>query len=322
MDAQPNSKSDERKAELEQVTTQTLERLAEALAAGHTEEFQEILAFYARFWRYSYRNVLLIKQQLPTARRVAAYTLWKKLGFQVDKGQQALWIFAPLLVKVPDPDTGEKTEKLIGFKPVPVFDVSQLTEESQERLPNLYQLLPDDCREEVERVIATIKGTGLAVGFAKLAPGIQGMAVSTGITIREGMDSRNTLATLLHEWAHALTHFTEDAKGKPTQQVELEAESCAFVMMAHFGLPHTFAADYLLSYRITVDELKASFGVIQAIVRRMLKLLESKEETTDTTGSLTLPSPYGRAHQRLLLCLLVRVTHDCASIWGSIPRSL
>ncbi len=38
-----------------------------------------MLAFYRKFWRYSARNLVLIKCQRPGATRVAGYHTWQTL---------------------------------------------------------------------------------------------------------------------------------------------------------------------------------------------------------------------------------------------------
>lgn len=66
----------EREAALKATVEEAVIRLARQLSEGHTEEFQQFLKFYSRFWTYSARNGLLIQLQCPGAIRCAGRTLW------------------------------------------------------------------------------------------------------------------------------------------------------------------------------------------------------------------------------------------------------
>lgn len=87
-------------------------------------------------------------------------------------------------------------------------------------------------------------------------------------------DSRNRLATLLHEYAHVLAHFGPVAREKDERQCELEAESACYVVLTHLGIDYPFSRDYLLHYRVTPDLLYQSLGAVQGIVRRMMRAVE------------------------------------------------
>lgn len=52
--------------QLEETTAAALSQLSQELAEGHSQSFIDLLAFYARLHRYSIRNTILIRAQLPT----------------------------------------------------------------------------------------------------------------------------------------------------------------------------------------------------------------------------------------------------------------
>jgi len=136
----------------------TIEQWIDDLVAGvddaqASEEFQEWLDVQSRFYDYSYRNTLLIKQQYPGATRVAGYRTWQeKFDRHVQEGESAIWIWVPIITKqCPECENSpsyhddsdcdydetppeEWSEGLVGFKPAPVFDVSQT---EGEPLPDL-----------------------------------------------------------------------------------------------------------------------------------------------------------------------------------------
>jgi len=106
-------------------------------------EFQEWLDVQSRFHDYSYRNTLLIKRQCPEATRVAGYRTWQEeFDRHVTEGESAIWIWAPIITnQCPECENSpsyhkssdceydetpeEWSEGLVGFKPAPVFDISQ-----------------------------------------------------------------------------------------------------------------------------------------------------------------------------------------------------
>ena len=78
--------------------------------------------------RYSVNNQLLIALARPDATFVAGFRAWLELGYQVRKGEKAIWILAPLTIKKRDRVSGEETgETRTLFRAVPVFDRAQVT---------------------------------------------------------------------------------------------------------------------------------------------------------------------------------------------------
>jgi hypothetical protein len=57
--------------------------------------WQRWLRTRGRFRRYSLGNQLLIALQCPQATFVAGFRKWLELGYCVEKGSRALWIWAP-----------------------------------------------------------------------------------------------------------------------------------------------------------------------------------------------------------------------------------
>ncbi len=142
-------------------------------------------------------------------------------------------------------------------------------------LPTRWRPLPDDCAEAYWRVSRAIRDTGMAILERSLPPGRQGTATADTIVVSATIpDSRNRLATLLHEYAHVLAHFGPVARDKDERQCELETESACYVVLAHLGIDYPFSRDYLLHYRVTPDLLYQSLAAVQGIVRRMMRAVE------------------------------------------------
>jgi hypothetical protein len=138
-------------------------QLAYELSQGHTTGFKELLGFYSRFWTYSVRNCLLIHGQLPTATRCAGRTLWNRMGYHIQKGEHAIWIWAPVMQRGIDPDTGDERTMLSGFRPAAVFDASQLAEIAERPLPPILPVQPDDHEQEFQRAVIKIAAHGIRV---------------------------------------------------------------------------------------------------------------------------------------------------------------
>ncbi len=272
-------KQQEHAAAMRQLVQTAITDLARQIGAGHTDGYLDMLAFYRKFWRYSARNLVLIKCQQPDATRVAGYHTWQKLGWQVAKGSTAIWIWCPIIAKGRDPETGAQEEACLGFRPGSVFDAADLEDIETDPLPTRCRPLPNDCEDAYWRVLRAIGDTGLAITEQALPGGLQGKATADAIVVSSRIpDSRNRLATLLHEYAHCLAHFGPVAQGKDERQCELEAESACYVVLTHLGIDYPFSRDYLLHYKVTPDLLYQSLAAVQGIVRRMMRAVEGAKE--------------------------------------------
>lgn len=120
------------------VTVEELhQRLTDAVAAIETgEQWQAWLDFARRLHKYSFNNLILIWAQRPDASAVASYNTWQSLHRQVRRGETAIRVLAPITRKteiadgdgqpITRPDgTPEQQQHLVGFRPVPVFDIGQ-----------------------------------------------------------------------------------------------------------------------------------------------------------------------------------------------------
>ena len=277
----PTPTRQERAEQLAATVDAACERLAQQLAAGHTWEYLQFLSFHARFHRYSPANALLILTQRPDATRVAGLSTWNRLGYRVRAGEKALWIWAPVLRKGVNPATGEEGETLVGFRPAPVFDASQLANLDEKPLPTLFTPLPDDVEDLYCQVRERIEADGIVVEERSLPMGVQGVSLGGTIFIRRGLDSRNRLAVLLHELAHEVAHRGEAQREKPVALRELEAESTAYVVGAALGLDIPHSGDYLLGYGLDAAALRAALGTVQTLARRVLAIVGEVELKTE-----------------------------------------
>ena len=236
----------------------------ERLHAGVTElldsrVWRDALKFKTRFHTYSFNNALLIYLQWPDATLVAGYRRWQELGRQVRKGETSLAILAPIVCKVADEGSEEVERRVVGFRSARVFDVSQTDGEPLPELPRPTVLEEDSeaIREVLARAEAFAAAKGFPVGYRELREGVFGSFSVTRrmITVRADLPPLQTLKTLIHELAHALLH----AEPKPEEKrhlCELEAESCAFLVLHELGLDTSrYTFPYLASWTDHPDEL-------------------------------------------------------------------
>ena len=264
-----------------------------------SDNYKNFLEGMSHFNNYSVRNIQLIKAQLPEASMVASFNEWKKRNGHVNKGEKALYVQAPVTVIKKDADgkpiinaeTGEK-ETFTYFKPVPVFDISQVSpvEGKELDLPKMGEVIPSQITKEyyqnVYRSLRDIsqKENGIPIRFRELKKSDGSYSPKTNeITIKKGMTYEQTLSTLIHEMAHSELHnkksLTERFEGKLTRSSkELQAESIAYVVSNHLGFDtsnDSFA--YLASWSKEPDgleNLKAQLEIVQEEASSLMKRID------------------------------------------------
>lgn len=260
----------------------------EKLEAGleqllHSDQWAEHLKAQSRFHSYSFNNCLLIAMQYPEATQIAGFNAWKKLGRSVSKGEKAIWILAPLRYKreEEDPETGEAIEHLgvRGFKTVPVFDLAQTEGEPLATAP-VGPLTGDD-----QGLFEALKQFSEQRGWlVKLEPlnGPNGVCRfrSHDIGVDSMLSPIHRAKTLAHEIAHSLLHDPSQYK-EHRGDMELEAESTAFVVLDHFGLD---SGDYSFGYvahwqqdNDAITQLKQVGQRIQSAAKQVIDALEADQ---------------------------------------------
>jgi N-terminal domain of anti-restriction factor ArdC len=258
---------------------QGIDQLLGELKQGKSERLEQYLAFTARFHRYSLNNQMLIYLQCPHATYVAGYKGWQELGYQVAGGEKGIRILAPRTHKRTNLETGEK-EEVIHFVAVSVFDASQLANVKDKPLPAFFTPLADDQQGLYDRLGQAVTEDGITVNEEKLGRE-QGYSRGGRIGIREGLDSRNKVLTLLHEYAHELLHWRTQERERPLAVKECHAEAVAYVVVHHFGLHNPFSADYLQHWGTTPKDLLAELDVVRRTSAYIIDRVESRNAPSD-----------------------------------------
>ncbi len=212
-----------------------LEQVKQGVAnIRNSEDWKRSLEANAKFWKYSFRNQILITLQRPTATRVAGYHTWLKLGRHVKRGEHGISILAPLLAKKEDKESKEVKTVIRGFRSASVFDLSQT---EGDELPTVYHPLVGEAPEGVfAKAKQFIEAKGYLVQFQVMPDGEYGYVdINNRIALKDGVATAQTLTTLIHEISHALLGHLKD-KEASRERKELEAETTSWIVCKNLGL--------------------------------------------------------------------------------------
>ena len=268
---QTDTRSDEMHRTIEQWIDELVDGVDDAQASA---EFQEWLDVQSRFHDYSSRNTLLIQRQCPEATKVAGYRTWQEeFDRHVTEGESAIWIWAPIITtRCPECENSpsyhadsdceydetppeEWSEGLVGFKPAPVFDISQT---EGEPLPELVTEATGDADDLLPRLKVIADDLGVTVRIVSEADWTHGEAkgiceqlslidMQPLVEVRDRPNDADIAHTLVHEYAHALLHFDVDDDTERSKR-EVEAEAVAYVVGRYCGLDTSGSAFYLAAW--------------------------------------------------------------------------
>lgn len=266
-----------------QIADQALENLTKALEQGKSESLTAYLAAMARFHRYSFGNILLIASQRPDASRVAGYRTWQSLDRFVKQGEKGILIFAPMFLKkrttegevAPTTDADEDGEKVLRFRAVYVFDVSQT---DGKPLPEP-ATVNGDAAGYIDRLKAFVERRGIKVDYIPSLNGADGMSCGGKIILSTCLEPAEEFSVLAHELAHEMLHHGEGAQRGTKTVRETEAEAVAFVVCQAVGLDtNTAASDYIQLYAGDKDTLAASLERIQQAASTIIAAITPSSE--------------------------------------------
>lgn len=229
-------------------------RLAEGVAAiQSTDDWLRWLDFGKAFWSYSFNNLMLIMIQRPDATLVGGKgNCWdKKFGRKINQGERAIWILAPLLrntsveEREKNPLLGK--QRLIGWKPVPVFDVAQTNGPDLPEHPGVELLEGEAPVELATAMIKMLADAGFTFEYGAMPAGYE---EANGITmfdtkhviVKSGMSQAQTVKTIAHELGHVMLHAPKQQEQRQAEgthcreDFEVEAESVAYLVLGAHGV--------------------------------------------------------------------------------------
>lgn len=244
-----------RKATLESMHSQLAERIG---SLDSLQAWGAWLRFANSFHRYSFNNTVLIWAQKPEATMVAGYRSWQAKGRQVRRGETAIKVFGPVTTREPKLDVqgrpirdadGKPVQdvRIVGVKPVSVFDVSQTDGDPLPEPPQATLLTGQAPPGLWDALQTFVQAQGYAVsrGDCGDANGIT-MFDTRQVRVRADIDDAAAVKTLAHEAGHVLLHAPDQRQPFACRGVaEVEAESVAFMVTAAHGLD---ASQYTFNY--------------------------------------------------------------------------
>ena len=282
----------------------TLEMLEKGVKEVFTsDKFKEYLNTMSKFHNYSVKNILWLQMQNPNASRIGGMKTWNKLERKVNKGEKSLRVLAPykhkkeiemdkLNPKTNSPYVDKNGNPLrekqpvewISFKAVPVFDIAQTTGKD---LPTLISELKGNVNNYVYMTSSLVEVAKIPVEFENIKNGSKGYydLEEKRIAINEDMSEQQTIKTMIHEITHSRLHNADKQNEKKDtiekDTMEIEAESCAFVVSKHFGIDagnYSFAYVAAWSKDKDLKQLEASLKIIQKEANSLISEIEEKLE--------------------------------------------
>lgn len=262
--------------------TEQIEMSVNALAietdeVRKSEMFLKWLNAMATFSTYSFNNQILIAVQRPSARRVAGFQTWKKLGRHVKKGAKGIAILAPCVYrKKVDSDDSDSTtvKRLAGFRTCWIFAQEDT---DGDPLPTLVTGATTGGEDLLPRLEAAAAKLNVVLEYAEISdPHIEGYSTGGKIVVRLSLPTATKCGVVVHELVHEDLHQGEhrvDAKAKSRSQRELEAEATAYVVLRHFGIEHV-ASNYLATYSVDGEQLRQSLETISGAAKRLIAAIE------------------------------------------------
>jgi antirestriction protein ArdC len=198
--------------------------------------------------RYSIRNQFLIAMDLRrrgvVPRYVAGYRWWSEHGYQVRRGERAIRILAPLRRRLVDATNGEDQPRVVGFRAVAVFDLSQVDpgpDAVSVEPPRAAPVTGESHACHLTAVEALCAELGCTVSYMEIAGDAGGYyrPKSGEIAVEARAPANARLRTLLHETAHVLVdrELRSDEDGRlPYATEEVLVETIGFVAASAVGL--------------------------------------------------------------------------------------
>jgi hypothetical protein len=247
------------------------EKLVSTLEQGQSETLKAHLAAIARFYRYSFRNLMLIFSQRPDATRVAGFNTWKKLRRWVKKGEKGILIISPMKLSNNEMDvTSEIDEVPIVFRASHVFDVAQT---EGEPIPELGSA-EGDPGKYLDQLKGFIINQGIHLHYSTDLGAAEGRSKVGIIEIRAELSPSAEFSVLVHELAHEMMHHSPEVPKQGKKVLETEAESVAFIVAEAIGLStSTASADYIQLYNGDAETLRKSLETVQKTASKIISAL-------------------------------------------------
>lgn len=222
---------------------------------------------YAAFHSYSFMNTIHLIMQ-GCVGPVASFDRWKQLGRHVKKGAHAKEVIKPIIYTVEDPATGEKVEKLVGFRPIrSAFDYPDTAGKEL--------VIPEPPEWNLERALGVL---GISrVPFEHIDGNVQGYSKGKELAINPV--AAHPLKTAIHEIGHILLGHTMPGQLEAYEHhrgiQEMQAEATALLALKEMGMldeeQATYSRDYIQGWmqgeKPPDAAIRQMFGVTERLLR-------------------------------------------------------
>ena len=314
--------------EAKQKLTELSEMLAEGVKAFRSsDQWMEYLKMQSRMPKYSFNNtILILMQSKGQATMCQSFTGWKAMDRNVKRGEKGLKIICPTPYKryeyepkkdeqgnvIKAADGTVVKEKVChtmqGYKVGYTFDVTQ-TEGTE--LPEICRHL-DGSVEGAEELIGVLQEIAPVPMHIEAVDGRANGYYSPSakqIVVDDSLSQNMQVRTGIHEIAHAILDLSGADNGASRELRETEAESIAFVVMAHLmgDKMNTdeigqYSFGYLNSWASTDDltEMKQAMATIQRtstdIIDRIESVYKEREKAVEKVAEAAKATQTVSAH--------------------------
>ncbi|MGY4769766.1 ImmA/IrrE family metallo-endopeptidase (plasmid) [Kribbella sp. CWNU-51] len=245
----------------------------------------------ALFPSFGFGNVVLINLQMPQANWVARAHAWEKLGRRVVK-QRGIRILEPIRSQTATGDNnpaadGRVHHDIIGFRVATVYDVTD-TAGPPIYLPRTSVPGSRDVSNHLWSALAQeVSAEGFTIDVRPIGDASEGFTDydAKQIVIADHLDDFTAVARLAHEVGHMRMHSGGDVSGAGSVMCrgarEVEAESIAYIVLAHNGLSvEATSFDYVAGWATLVDPDDPG-SVIKATGARVVNAARQLIDSTD-----------------------------------------
>ena len=238
--------------------------------------------------RYSVNNQLIIALSKPDASYVCGFRAWLQLGYQVRKGEKAIWILAPITVKDRHAAAEKDGEKQrVFFRAVPVFDRTQVDAiegaDPAPLDPPCQPLTGDSHRHLLEPLQAFAASLGYSVSFSPIPGSTGGWCDPDGkrVAVDASQPVNAQVRILVHELAHAIgVGYREYGR----HQAEVLVDTVTFIVCAGAGLDvGGESIPYVAGWgeNGALDAVTKFAGVIDTIARQLENAVTGTEDAVE-----------------------------------------
>ena len=271
-----------------------------------TKIYKEYIEFASKFHTYSFNNIILIYIQNPNATKLMGYKKWNTVNRRVKKGAKAIWIYAPMIMKDDDFESGSdagfdsavQNKKVVGFKAVKVFDITD-TESMNPKgeIPQEPKWFGDSLPEEkADRLfdlgLKLSDNLGIKVDREEAKRGEKGWALKDHINIVTDIAGAGAFSTLIHEIAHSLMHFEDsspffinDENKLSKEEKELQAETVSYIVLKHYDLPAQHHPVYLAIWKANKESFQKHMSIMTKVASFVIKNIDKLQASSENNLS-------------------------------------